>query len=78
MFGLEGDKKKDAEFVFDLEQEAKDLGRYRELIETIEKRSQEIKEILRKGVEKEDYNTFGVLLHGYAALLRVLGRINKK
>lgn len=75
MFGLEKHKKsKFSEFVFELEKELKDPQKHKELKDRIEKRIQRIKEILRQGQDKEEFDSFGVLLHGYMSLLKVMAR----
>ncbi len=78
MFGLE--KKGKALFEFDLEKELKgNPTKIKELQKTIEGKIQEIKTALRQGTASEDFDNYGILLHGYAALQRVLTRIaNKK
>lgn len=76
MFGLEDQKKKKKieDFVFDLEREFKDSKKNQEYKKKIEERIQKIKGILREGGEKEEFDKFGVLLHGYTSLLIVMGR----
>lgn len=75
MFGLESQKKKKPEeFVFDLEKEFADPQKIRDLKDKLEKRIQQVKEILRDGNEKEEFDHYGVLLHGYAALVKVMAR----
>lgn len=75
MFGLESQKKKKPEtFVFDLEKDLKDTKQNRALKEKIEKRIQEIKNVLKSGENKEEFDMFGVLLHGYTSLLKVMAR----
>jgi len=78
MYGLE--KKGRALFEFDLEKELKtNPNKAKDLLKTVEGRIQEIKTILRQGAESEDFDKFGVLLHGYAALQKVLTKVaNKK
>jgi len=78
MFGLE--KKGKALFEFDLEKELKsNPAKIKELLKTVENSIQDIKNILRQGTEAEDFDKFGILIHGYAALQKVLTRIaNKK
>jgi len=78
MFGLENQKKKKVveEFVFDLEKELKVSKKQKELKDKVENRIQEIKEVLRSGENKEDFDKFGVLLHGYTSLLKVIARFN--
>lgn len=78
MFGLE--KKGKALFEFDLEKDLKsNPSKIKDLLKTVEGRIHEIKNILRQGTQSEDFDKFGVLLHGYAALQKVLTRIaNKK
>ncbi len=78
MFGLE--KKGRALFDFDLE---KDLqahpSKAKDLLKAVEHRIQEIKNTLRQGTGSEDFDKFGILLHGYAALQKVLTKVaNKK
>lgn len=76
MFGLEDQQKKgkNNEFVFELEKELKDPAQSKALKAHIEERVQKIKELLRSGENKEEFDNFGVLLHGYTALLKVVGR----
>lgn len=76
MFGMEKEKKKSKEqpFLFDLEVEVKDKDKAREYAKRIEDRINTIKEILRKGSKKEEYDQLGILLNGYHALAVVLGR----
>ena len=78
MFGLE--KKKSATFEFDLEKELHETPtKSRELLKTVDGKIQEIKHSLREGTKTEDFDQLGILLHGYAALQKVLTRIaNKK
>lgn len=80
MFGLENQKKKKKveEFVFDLEKDLANPKRAKELKAKIDKRVQEMKEILRTGESKEEFDQFGILLNGYTALAKVLSRINPK
>ncbi len=48
-------------------------------MKTAEARINEIKNALRQGTESANFDNYGILLHGYAALQRVLTRIaNKK
>lgn len=75
MFGLESGnkKKKSEEFIFDLE---KDLKTDRAKIKKdVEERILQVKNILRSGDNKEEFDQMGVLLHGYTSLLRVISRV---
>jgi len=76
MFGLENQKKKkkQEEFVFELENELKVGKRHKELKQKIEDRIQGIKEVLRVGENKDEFDKFGALLHGYTSLLKVMAR----
>lgn len=77
MFGME--KKGKGPFEFDLEEELKkDPSKTRALLKEIEGNVSDIKTILRSGARSEDFDNYGILLHGYAALQRVLGRIAEK
>ncbi len=76
MFGLEDQKKKKPreEFVFDLEKELKDPDRQKELKAKLEARVQQVKELLRAGEDKPDFHRLSLLLNGYLAALKVVGR----
>jgi hypothetical protein len=78
MFGLE--KKGRALFEFDLEKDLKgNPAKAKEFLKTVEEKIHEIKHALRQGSASEQFDNYGILLHGYAALQRVLTRIaNKK
>lgn len=76
MFGLENQKKdKKASFIFDLEKDLNNNNFSTELKKRIEARVQIIKEALRSGDEKVEFEKLGVLLHGYASLVKVFGRV---
>lgn len=77
MFGLEKQPKGPVQF--DLEIEIKeDPAKAHVLSKAIEERIGELKNLLRQGVETEDFDDYGVLLHGYAALQRVIKRLSQK
>lgn len=78
MFGLE--KKEHALFEFDLEKDLKKHpAKAKELLQKVEGRIQEIKTSLRQGAGSEDFDKLGILLHGFAALQKVLTKVaNKK
>lgn len=79
MFGLENQKKKKTDdFTFELEKSFKDKKKQQELKKIIEEKIQKIKEILRSGENKEEFDLFGVLLHGYTSFLKVMARFNAK
>ncbi len=80
MFGLESQKKKKPveEFVFELEAELKNSKKNKELRQKVEERIQKIKEALRSGENQEEFDRFGLLLHGYTSLLKVISRFNPK
>jgi len=78
MLGLKEDGKKI--FEFDREKDIKaDPAKGRAILKTAEQETQKIKDILRKGTESHHFDDFGVLLHGFSALQRVVNRIvNRK
>jgi hypothetical protein len=78
MYGLE--KKGRALFEFDLEKDLKaHPSKAKDLLKTVENRIHEIKGSLRQGTASEEYEKLGILLHGYAALQKVLTKVaNKK
>ena len=80
MFGLEGQKKKKKadEFVFELEKELKDPKKYQEIRTKIEMRIQKIKEVMRSGDDKQEFDRFGLLLHGYNSILKIMARSKSK
>ncbi len=72
-------KKKPTPFEFDLEKELKtDLTRAKAMLGSIDAKLQEVKNKLRQGCSKEDYEEYGHILKGYTSLQRVLTRIMKK
>lgn len=74
MFGLE--KKPGDKFAFDLEKEIKEKpSRGKEILDKVEKRIHEIKKNLREGANEKDFDKLGILLHGYAALQKVLRKV---
>lgn len=74
MFGL-GNKTPE-KFAFDLEKEIKEKpGRGKEILDKVEKRIQEIKKHLREGANEKEFDELGILLHGYAALQKVLRKV---
>lgn len=80
MFGLENQKKtkKIEPFVFDLEKELKSPSAVQTFKQKIERRTQSIKDVLRSGDDKAEFDQFGILLHGYTSLLKVISRLNAK
>jgi hypothetical protein len=73
MFGME---KKKALFEFDLEIELKkDPKKKQALLQAVETKVQHLKTTLREGTKSEHFDQLGILLHGYAALQKVLNRI---
>jgi hypothetical protein len=79
MFGMESQKnKKDGDFIFELEKEFKNGKLHNDLRDKIDTRIQVIKEVLRSGENKDEFDSYGVLLHGYTALLKVMSRFSPK
>ena len=80
MFGLEDNKKKKKpeEFVFELEKELQNSKKHKEIKAGVENKIQKIKETLRAGDSKEEFDHFGLLLHGYTSLLKVMSRFSPK
>lgn len=74
MFGME--KKPGEKFAFDLEKEIKERpSRGKEILEQVEKRIHEVKKHLREGANEKEFDQLGILLHGYAALQKVLRKV---
>lgn len=80
MFGLENQKKKKKteEFVFDLEKELLSGKKGKEIRVKVEDRINSIKDALRNGENKAEFDQLGVLLHGYTALYKVISRVATK
>jgi len=73
MFGME---KKKALFEFDLEMALKkDPQKKQALLKEIEGKVQELKNLLRDGTPTDEFDQYGVLLHGYSALQKILNRL---
>ncbi len=76
MFGLE--QKPKEKFAFDLEVElAKSPAKAKEIFHKIQDRTEELKKLLRDGQSQDDFDQYGILLHGYASLQRVLKKVAK-
>lgn len=76
MFGL--GKKKKAPFEFDLEKELReDKDRRKKLMELIDSRTIELKKLIREEPGSEHFDQYGILLHGYAALSKVINKVSK-
>lgn len=74
MFGLE--KQPGEKFAFDLEKEIKEKPtRRKDILDKVEKRILEIKKTLREGADEQDFDKLGILLHGYAALQKVIRKV---
>jgi hypothetical protein len=80
MFGLEDQskKKKTDPFIFDLEKELGDAKSRGQIKLKTEKAIQKIKELLRNGEDKEEFDKLGILLQGYNSLLKVISRVPTK
>ncbi|NGX39499.1 MAG: hypothetical protein KR126chlam1_00828 [Chlamydiae bacterium] len=78
MFGLEKKEPKEP-FQFDLEVDLKaDPKMADAMLKSVQERLGKLKDLLRQGAENEDFDEYGVLLHGYAALEKVLKKVMKK
>ena len=82
MFGLENgkqDNKKQAEEeLLDFELDVSDTAKQEKLKQHVMNRVQQIKSTLRGGAVKEEFDHFGVLLHGYTALAKLIEKAPKK
>lgn len=78
MFGLE-DKKPKGLFEYDLEKELlSDKKKCQEMLDNIGKEKQILKNLLRTGIEKAEFENGGIILQGLDALEIVVTKINKK
>lgn len=74
MFGLE--KKPKAPFTFALEEEIqKEPAKKKVLLQEVEETIQSIKAKLRTGTSSEDFDDYGILLHGLNSLQKVVKKI---
>ena len=71
-------KDPEEEFVFELEKELKNAKQHQAMKKKVENRIQKLKEVLRSGENKEEFDKFGVILHGYTSLLKVMARFAPK
>ena len=83
MFGMEKKANKNPEdktdHVFDLEKEiVSNPKNYDSLKEKIQGRVQELKTALRSGSDQEHFDRYGLLLHGFVALKKVLERVKEE
>ncbi len=73
MFGME---KKSTLFEFDLESELKkNPQKKQDLLKNIENKIGKLKTDLREGSSTEHFDAYGVLLHAYGALQKVIHRM---
>ena len=80
MYGLEKDKDKNKreKFVFDLELQLRDNPKHaKDLLEKIDKHTQELKKALRDGTSEKNFEELGLLLHAYTALHKVIKKATK-
>lgn len=75
MFGLEQNKDKVEPFLYELEKEILDPEKGKKLEEYVEKQIAEIKNELRAGSAKDQFDQLGVLLQGYLCLTQVIKNI---
>ena len=76
MYGLEKEVK--GKFAFDLEKDLKaNPKRKKQVLEHAESMIYEIKKLLREGTNEKEFDRLGILLHGYAALQKVLKKVAK-
>jgi len=77
MYGLKKEPQ-DKKFAFDLEREIQEKPTHgKKLLERAEKNILEIKKQLREGIEANQFDRLGILLHGYSALQKVLKKAMK-
>jgi transcription termination factor NusB len=76
MFGLE--KQPGEKFAFELEKEIKENpSRGKEILDSVEQKIQEIKQVLRTGANEKDFDRLGILLHGYVSMQKVLKKVTR-
>ncbi|WP_338028201.1 DUF5398 family protein [Candidatus Chlamydia corallus] len=80
MFNMENTAKeeKNSQPLLDLEQDMQDHNRAQELKASVQDKVHKLNALLREGSDKESFGQQQVLLAGYVALQKVLGRINRK
>ena len=77
MYGLE--KSARGPFEFDLEKEITSDSQKREnILDNADASTKNLKTALREGKESKDFDTCGLLLHGYSALKDVIENIDLK
>jgi len=78
MFGLEKEETTVQKFQFDLEIEIKEIpAKAKELIDHSKKMTDKLKKAVRDGSNEKDFDNYGILLHGYSALGRILKKLQK-
>ncbi len=76
---LRKEQPKTLAFEYDLEKELKqNPNKAKEILKTVESHVMDIKNILRKGTPSQEFDQYGILLHGYSALQKVLARVVNK
>ncbi len=78
MFGLEKEETKVQKFQFDLEIEIiESPAKAKELIDHSKEMTDKLKKAVREGGNEKDFDNYGILLHGYSALSRILKKLQK-
>lgn len=79
MFGLEGrENTNEVDFSYDLEKDLADIKKQKDIKEQVEQRIGDLKTALRKGDDKEMFDKYGILLHGYVSMKKVIERCTAK
>jgi hypothetical protein len=74
MFGLERNTE-EVDFSYDLEKDLANPESTKQIREDVDARIKEIKDVMRKGKKEKDiFNTYGILLHGYVSMKKVMER----
>ncbi|SFV98938.1 DUF5398 family protein [Chlamydia abortus] len=81
MFNMENTAAKEdrsSHQLFDLEKDMQDLSKAQEIKANVQDKVQKLHVSLREGSDKASFEKQQIVLAGYLALQKVLGRINRK
>jgi hypothetical protein len=78
MFGLKGKKEsEEAPELFELEKEIRNPSKKNQLKAKVDARIASLKKTLREGGSEDEYDQYGVLLHAYASLQKLIPKVAK-
>lgn len=79
MFGMENQTKstKPKSFQYEFEKDLQDPSKSKEILQFVDSRLVQLKNHIRQGSDKENFDKLNAILQGYVSLKRVLSKASK-